>query len=84
MSNIFAGRILPLPADIPRGFATYAPASEIVAVRYAVGYDAFVHLVGVDRARQISAEAALDEIVSRAQVAIRESPDDLERSTVTF
>ena len=59
------------------------PAGETVTVRHALGYEAFVELVGVERARQMSAEAALDEIVSSAR-AIRESPHDLERSAVIF
>ena len=83
MSNVFAGPALPLPAGIPRGFATYAPAGEPVIVRHALGYDAFVELVGVEHARQMSAEAALEEIVSRAR-AIRKSRHDLERSAVIF
>lgn len=83
MSNVFAGPALPLPLGIPRGIATYAPAREIVAVRHALGYDAFVALVGVERARQMSAQATLDEIVSCAR-AIQESPHDLEQSTVIF
>jgi hypothetical protein len=83
MSNVFAEPALPLPASISRGFATYAPAGETVTVRHALGYDVFVELVGVERARPMSAEGALDEIVSRAR-AIGESPDDLERSAVIF
>jgi hypothetical protein len=83
MSNIFSDSALPLPAGIPREVASYAPAGETVTVRHALGYDAFVELVGVELAREISAEAALDEIVSRAR-AIRDSPHDLERSAVIF
>ncbi|WP_440709884.1 hypothetical protein [Herbiconiux sp. YIM B11900] len=83
MSNAFVGPALPLTTGIPRGFATYAPAGETITGRHAVGYDAFVELVGVERARSMSADGALVEIVSRAR-AIRESPDDLERSAVIF
>jgi hypothetical protein len=83
MSNIFAGRALPLPDGMRRGSASFAPAAALATVRHALGYQAFVAFVGVERARQLSAETTLDEILIHAR-SIRDFPRDLERAAAIF